>query len=62
MADFVVDNGGDLPNLEAQVDSLWDWIGSSSTDADGASRSSHAEVGSSRRCDGTRRRENVCSV
>jgi dephospho-CoA kinase len=26
MADFVVDNGGDLPQLEAQVDSLWAWI------------------------------------
>ena len=26
MADFVVDNGGDLPQLEAQVESLWAWI------------------------------------
>ena len=23
MADFVVDNGGDLPDLEAQLESLW---------------------------------------
>ena len=26
LADFVVDNGGDLPQLEAQVDALWAWI------------------------------------
>jgi dephospho-CoA kinase len=26
LADFVVDNGGDLPHLEAQVDALWAWI------------------------------------
>ena len=26
LADFVVDNSGDLPNLEAQVESLWAWI------------------------------------
>ena len=26
LADFVVDNGGDLPQLEAQVESLWAWI------------------------------------
>ena len=26
LADFVVDNGGDLGHLEAQVDALWAWI------------------------------------
>jgi dephospho-CoA kinase len=26
LADFVVDNGGDLASLEQQVDELWEWI------------------------------------
>jgi dephospho-CoA kinase len=26
LADFVVDNGGDLDDLEREVDRAWDWI------------------------------------
>jgi len=31
MADYVLDNGGDLAHLEGEVERLWAWLGAQAT-------------------------------